>query len=317
MNTYLKYKPAWLQLLVFGSLCFGIYLVLGSLVQLFVAWMHDISVSDLQSVDYEKPGVIPALRSLQGLLTIVVFLIPSLIFAYLSHNRPLQYIGLKRPMPSNFWWLGLLLLIIAFPAAAWINKLNQDMHFPSFLKDTESAMRAAEESARKLIKAMLDMKGPADLALMLLIIALLPAIAEELFFRGVLQRLFIQVTKSPWMGIIITAMLFSAFHGQFLGFFTRMMLGILLGALYWYSGSILPSIIGHLVNNAIQVIYVYRDRTYIDQEHPLPPGFVIFSFVAILAILWYMRKISHTHYGEIYDTDDELILPARQDNQNE
>ena len=82
------------------------------------------------------------------------------------------------------------------------------------------------------------MKGPKDLLIMIFLVGMLPAIGEELFFRGILQKLFIQIFKKAWPGIIFTAFLFSAIHMQFMGFFPRMALGIILGALYWYSGSL-------------------------------------------------------------------------------
>ena len=310
MNSYLKYKPAWLQLVIFGSLSFGTYLTLGLVTYFGVAKLYGVPIEQLQELDFSKPGVVPALKMIQGILTVVIFLVPSLLFAYLSDRRACRYIGCKKPVPVNFWWLGFMLMVLAFPAASWLNQVNQQIHFPEWLKSAELSMRAAEESAAKLMKAMLDMKGLGDLAAMLFLIALLPAISEELFFRGVMQRLFIQIFRRPWTGIIITAILFSAFHGQFLGFFPRLMLGILLGAIYWYSGSIWPSIIAHFVNNGLQVLYVYKDKTYIDQEPTLQPVYVILSFAAIALILWYMNRISHTHYGELYDTDDDLILPS-------
>ncbi|WP_052273051.1 CPBP family intramembrane glutamic endopeptidase [Flavihumibacter solisilvae] len=313
MNTYLKFKPAWLQLVIFGSLTFGIYLSLGLIAFFGVSKVYGLSVEQLQQLSFEEPGVLSALKLLQGLLSVIIFLVPALLFSYLSDQRPFNYMGLKKPVPTRFLWLGLILMIIAFPAASWLNHLNQDLQFPSWLKSAETSMRAAEESASRLLKAMLEMHSLADLAGMLVLIALLPAICEELFFRGVLQRLFIQITHRPWLGIVITALLFSAFHGQFLGFFPRALLGILLGAIYWYSGSIWPSIIAHFVNNALQVIYVYRDSSYIDKEPAMQPVLIIFSIVAIAGLVWYMRRISHTHYGEIYDTDDELILPSRED----
>ncbi|MBC6491145.1 type II CAAX prenyl endopeptidase Rce1 family protein [Flavihumibacter stibioxidans] len=317
MNTYLKYKPAWLQLVIFGSLSFGTYLTLGLVTYFGVAKLYGVPVEQLQELDFSKPGVVSALKMIQGILTVVIFLVPSLLFAYLSDQRACRYIGCKKPVPLNFWWLGFMLMLLAFPAASWLNQLNQQIQFPEWMKSTELSMRAAEENAGRLMKAMLDMKGPSDLIAMLFLIALLPAVCEELFFRGVLQRLFIQIFRRPWTGIIITAVLFSAFHGQFLGFFPRLMLGVLLGAIYWYSGSIWPGIIAHFVNNALQVVYVYRDKTYIDQEPAILPVFVILSFAAIVLILWYMKRISHTHYGELYDTDDDLILPSRQKGNNQ
>lgn len=317
MTKYLKYKPAWIQLVIFGSLTFGMYLSFGLLAFFGTAKLFDLSTVQLQVMNFDEPGVLGALKLLQAILTIVIFLLPALVFAYLSDKRPLNYIGMKSPVPGRFWWIGVLLLILAFPLASWLNQVNQNIHLPAFMKATEDTMRAAEANANELMKAMLDMKNPADLAIMLIVVALLPAICEELFFRAVLQRLFIQIFRRPWTGIIITAILFSAFHGQFLGFFPRILLGILLGAIYWYSGSIWPAIIAHFIHNAIQVVYVYKDKTFIDKEPDMQPMVIILSALAVAGILWYIRRISLTHFGELYDTDDELILPTRDEGSRE
>ena len=113
------------------------------------------------------------------------------------------------------------------------------------------------------------MKNPGDLLKSVLMAGVLAAFGEELFFRGILQRLFIRVFKGAWPGIIFTAALFSAFHGQFMGFIPRMILGIILGALYWYSGSIIPAMIGHFIFNSGQLLLVYFKVTSLDSK-PVP-----------------------------------------------
>lgn len=314
MNTYLKYKPAWLQLVVFGSLTFGTYLSLGLVAFYGIAHGFGISVDDIRDMNFDKPQVALALKWLQALLSLAIFLVPAVLFAYLSDRRPFTFIGHKKPQPARFWWIGIVLMLIAFPTASWLNQLNQQIHLPASLKTTEDSLRAAEENASRLMKAFLDMQDLPDLLAMIMLVAVLPAICEELFFRGVLQRLFIQISRRPWVGIIITAILFSAFHGQFFGFFPRVLLGVLLGAIYWYSGSIWPAILGHFVNNAIQVVMVYQDKSFIDKEPVIQPMYVILSVLAVLGLLFYMRRISHTHFGEQYDTDDDLILPSQRTN---
>jgi len=314
MNTYLKYKPAWLQLVVFGSLTFGMYLALGLVAFYGIAQGMGVTLEDIQQMNLEKPGVVAALKWLQAILSVAIFLLPSIVFAYLSDRRPFAYIGHKAPQPPSFWWIGVALMLLAYPAASWLNMVNQQIHLPAAFKSMEASMRLAEDNAIKLMKAFLDMKSPTDLIAMLFLIAVLPAICEEFFFRGILQRLFIQISRRPWIGILITAVLFSAFHGQFFGFFPRLLLGILLGAIYWYSGSIWPAVLGHFVNNAVQVILVYRNKNFIEQEPVIEPVYVILSVLAIIGITWFMKRISHTHFGELYDTDDDLILPSRRTN---
>jgi len=317
MNTYLKYKPAWLQLVVFGSLTFGSYLALGLVAFYGVSASLGLSFDELQAMDTSNPRVLTAQKWLQALLSVAIFLVPSLLFAYLSDRRPLRFLGHKSPHPAGFWWIGIAVLLVAFPAASWLNQVNQQMHLPASMKATEDLLRAAELRVNEQMKAFLDMNSFGDLLTMLLVMAVLPAICEEIFFRGILQRIFIQISRRPWIGIIISAFLFSAFHGQFFSFFPRLLLGILLGAVFWYSGSIWPAILGHFVNNAIQVVMVYRDKSFIDQEPVMEPMVVVISVLAIVGLVYYMRKISHTHFGELYDTDDDLILPSHRNHNDQ
>src|SRR5207344_1198984 len=101
-----------------------------------------------------------------------------------------------------------------------------------------------------------------SLAINLFIIAFLPALGEELFFRGMMQKLFSQLTKNNHLAIIITSIIFSAIHLQFYGFLPRMVLGIFLGYLLVWSGSLWLPILAHFVNNASAVLF-----TFLDNQH--------------------------------------------------
>ncbi len=311
--TYLKYKPAWLQLVIFGLITCATYIILGTLTEWAVNAFYGLNFQDTLQPDLKNPTVVASLRVKQALLTIAFFGVSALFFAYKSDRLPLRYLGVKPPQPAVFWLITLLALPAAMPFANWLNDFNHQLHLPGSMASTENAIRAFEKRAEELTKALLNMRGTGDLLLMLLVVGVIPAVCEELFFRSVLQRIFIQITRRPWIGIVITATLFSLFHGQMLGFLPRLFLGILLGALYWYSGSIWMAMLAHFLNNAVQVLIYHYRRDLADAENLMPPLLVIGSLLAVVAIFWYMRRISHTHYGELYDTDDDLVLPSSKD----
>jgi membrane protease YdiL (CAAX protease family) len=91
----------------------------------------------------------------------------------------------------------------------------------------------------------------------LLMIGVIAAVGEELIFRGVLQRLMVGMVKNVHLAVVITAILFSAFHFQFFSFLPRFFLGIVLGYLLVYGRSIWYPILAHFINNAMGVIYYY------------------------------------------------------------
>ncbi len=136
------------------------------------------------------------------------------------------------------------------------------MQFPDWLSGIENWMKEKEMSAQKLTVAFLKMDTISSLFLNIIMISILPSIGEELIFRGIFQRLFAEWTKNIHWGIVIAAFLFSAMHMQFYGFLPRMLLGILLGYLFYWSGSIWVPILGHFVNNTTAVIiyYFYADE---------------------------------------------------------
>jgi membrane protease YdiL (CAAX protease family) len=311
MSTYLKYKPAWMQLMIFGSLTIGIYLALSILIAIVFAMKFSISLADMQKIDFNNPAFIPALKIYQAISVVALFIAPSLVFGYLSHKKPLHYLGFKRAVPTGSLVIAVVIIMAAFPMVAWLSEVNHNMHLPDGMQATEKLLREAETRSNNLIKSFLVMKSPLDLVLSLLLLAALPAFAEELFFRGVLQRLFIHITRSPWTGIIFTAILFSALHGQFLGFIPRMVLGIVLGAMYWYSGSLWPGILAHFLNNAVQIVMVYYNPHFVDKEPDFSVGLVAGSTIAVIALTWYLRRISQTSYSEVYDTDDDFEIGSR------
>jgi membrane protease YdiL (CAAX protease family) len=130
----------------------------------------------------------------------------------------------------------------------------------------------------------------------LVIIALLPAIGEEVVFRGVLQRQVQRVIFPTWLAILIAAAIFSAIHLQFEGFLSRWLLGVLLGWLYWQTGNLWVPAIAHFFNNAIQVLgqYLYKnDISTVDLEKDIDVPWY-FALVSLVLVLWIIRNNAST-----------------------
>ena len=170
-------------------------------------------------------------------------------------------------------------------------------------------MKASEEATAKQIGFMLKRNTVQDLFLNLVLIAVFAGVGEELFFRGVLQRLFIKIFKNPWAGILVTAFIFSAIHLQFYGFIPRFILGILLGLLYWYSGSLWPSIIAHFVYDAFAVVMIWFNPALAEQDSvTVSLGnqtlLAAISLILIIIIVILMKKRSTNSYEAVYARDN-------------
>lgn len=236
-----------------------------------------------------------------------LFLIPSLVFAYLSDRKnPSGYLQLRQPWSPVYWMIGISILILAVPLVELTAQWNRDLPFDA---GTLKWITEMEDKAGKTLKLLLASTTVESLVLNIIFIAVFAAVGEELVFRGVLQRIFIKGFRSPWAGIIFTAFLFSFFHMQFFGFFPRFLLGILLGALYWYSGSLWTAILAHFVYDAffITLAWYYPKlvndpaATVVDPSSKIIVS--IISAVLVGVLIWMMRKNSLTQYQEIYAGD--------------
>jgi len=309
MQTYLKTRPAWIQLLLFLGMAFALFMIAVLVGTGVLSKMTGVSVFDFQNAktwDLSNPSLLTFIRGMLVLQFLFLFLIPCWLFAYYSDPHPMNYLGLNRPSNQIYWLLGLALILVAYPFVEYTGYLNQKI---SFGQSTNQWMKSMEEDAARQIKFMLQNHTTSELIKNLIFISLFAGIGEELFFRGVLQRIFIRMTKNPWMGIVLTAAIFSGIHFQFYGFFPRFLLGILLGAIYWYSGSLWTAILAHFLYDASVIVFLYinpqamNDTTILKgQEIQLLAGALV-SLLLTIFLLRHLRKKSVTSYEEIYKDD--------------
>lgn len=139
------------------------------------------------------------------------------------------------------------------PLIGWLSEINMTIPLPDFL------MRS-EEVAALIIDHFFDSPGIGRFMVNMLMIALIPAIGEELFFRGIIQQYLSRGLKSIHLAVIITAFIFSFFHFQFQGFIPRMGLGILFGYLMIWSRSVWLPVLAHFINNGSAVVIEFLNK---------------------------------------------------------
>lgn len=249
---------------------------------------------------YDKgthPGIVGALRLLQCMAAIGTFVLPAILGAFLFSPRILPYLGLDKKITVPVAGLVFLLVLISIPFINWLSYINQGLHLPASLKSVETWMKASEEQALRITQLLLGAATVTDLLSNLFVIALLPAIGEELFFRGMVQKQFEALTQHRTAAILLTSLLFSALHLQFFGFLPRFLLGVLLGLLYAWSGSLWLSVLAHFVNNAGVVVLswvIARSNTNINPDMiGLEPGQEMLLGISVfmsLAGIWLLRK---------------------------
>jgi len=234
--------------------------MLFTLISLAVAsFVYQISINDLKDVVLEpdNPFALPVMKIIQTLTSLGSFVIPPFILAFLFSLPGEDYLFLRKNNSSLTFFLVIGLMISAVPLINFLADLNSRMNFPSFLGTLEEWMKEKEKDAAALTKKFLDIKTTPELFFNLGMIALIPALGEELLFRGIVQRIFSDWAKNAHAGIWISAMLFSAMHLQFYGFIPRLLLGVLLGYMLVWSGSLWLPIVAHFFNNASAVIFIF------------------------------------------------------------
>jgi len=182
-------------------------------------------------------------------------------------------------------FMGILLMAVSLPLVLYALNINQQIPLPEIFK---SAGAQAEEA----LKGLLKMDNLAELFANIVLVALLPALGEELVFRGVVQQQLMRRIANPWVAILVSSIVFSAAHFQFDGFLPRMMLGFLLGWLYWRTRNFWVPVAGHFFNNGIQVVgqYLYsRELSTVDLEKEIQ---VPWEFAAISAFMvWAVMRL--------------------------
>lgn len=204
----------------------------------------------------------------QGLSSIMMFVVPPIVYYCITRKeRPMRALGLREV--GQPWLLYILIsvavMFVSLPVTNQLGAWNEGMSFGTAFAKLEEYMKTLEEAAQAATEKMLHVDTFGGLLLNLLIIALIPAIGEELTFRGVLQQSLTR-KMNPHIAIFLSAGIFSFIHFQFYGFLPRMFLGLLLGYLFYITNSLWTNILMHFINNGTVVVLYYLSNKGVDVD---------------------------------------------------
>jgi membrane protease YdiL (CAAX protease family) len=212
-----------------------------------------ISSGEDTSLNLDDPNMILMMKLVQTVAVVFIFIAPAVAFAILWTREGLRYLGMSIKPAFSTTLIASIGMVVALPLINGLAELNQRMQLPASLHHLEEWMKRSEDTAAKMTEAFMQGTDISTLFLNLFVIAFMAAISEELFFRGMLQKVLIECFKNKHVSIWIGAILFSAFHMQFYGFIPRMFMGAYLGYLFLWTGSLWPGIIAHFMNNGLAV----------------------------------------------------------------
>ena len=293
----------------------GVGLVLAGIVSIvIVKYTLGVPLNDLAAAILD-PKNIQVSRFVQFASTFLLFALPAFVFATIVNRKPFRYLGFNTRSNSRQFYIVLLLVIAALFAQSTISHLNEMIPLS---KSLETKFKQMEDEYAKEVLSMAQMKNFGDYIYALVILAFLPAVFEEMFFRGAVQQAFIGLFRNAFWGILITSIFFSAAHFSFYGFLTRMFLGMLLGYIFYYGKNIWLNITAHFLNNAVVVTSLYMlsrsgkltEKSMQDDNYPVFIG--LLAIIAVFALFTFFRResiktvqVTSDGVTEQYEIDDE------------
>lgn len=257
------------------------------------------SVTALLTQLFAEPDKIPngwnALMIMQGTVHFFSYLLPTLIYWFYIERRTISDLSTSRKPAPYIWALAFVLVLAFIPANSKFIEWNQAMDLPDALSGLEKWMRDKEDQLSVMTEFLTSYHSFGQLLVALFVVTLLPALGEEMLFRGVIQTKLFQELRNIHVAIWVSAAIFSAIHFQFYGFLPRMMLGALFGYLYYWTGNLWVAILAHFVNNGFVLVMMYLHNVglieiNIEEAKSMPMLLILASVVVSAGILGVVRR---------------------------
>jgi membrane protease YdiL (CAAX protease family) len=252
---YFRIYPLGFQLFLFLLMVLVLLSTCASCLYILLPKIAGIDFAQLSGITESSPyRLIKISVMVQGIASVAMFLLPSLLFAYLTHPKPMGYVGFRKPAKPVHLLLAVLLMLGAMPILeqiqSWVGLIN-----------FSTSIKASQAQSEATMKAFLTMPTFGDLLRTFLVVAIIPAIGEELFFRGILTRLIFKWSKSIVFSIFFTSCIFAFTHTNIYGFVSIALAGALLATVYYLTSSLWCGILAHMCFNGTNIILVYLGRT--------------------------------------------------------
>ncbi len=260
----------------------------------------DTVFSFLGGKDFNNSNQVAFLKYMQIISHFAIFIIPAFFYAWLFENGWNRFFMFSKKINVYLMFFGAVVMLSMLPFVNYLVEINKLFHLPQSMQNIEKWMKLSEKTAEEIIKVFLNTKTISGLIVNLFMIAIIPAIGEELIFRGIIQRNLSQWFGNAHIAVFVTAFIFSVVHLQFYGFFPRLFLGGLLGYMFLWTGNIWLPIFAHFINNATAVSvawlytsgYIKTDMSNLANFNHNPTLVICFSLFAFFSLLlfWYITK---------------------------
>ena len=242
------------------------------------------------------PKYVNAFKVMQSVSSILIFFVPAYITARIVSNKPFERLGFKGGLKMDRILIAIFLMLSVLPFVAWLGDVNKAVPVGAELRKMFDNFESQFENQ---VKQLAQFKSPVDYISALFVIAIMPALVEEVFFRGGLQKVLHRWLINPHVAILATSVIFSLIHFSFYGFLPRIALGMMLGYIFYFTGNIWYAILGHFFNNGLMVtvLYVqYLNSKTIDPKvgESAPWWAAIISMILVLFLFSRLRRMAAT-----------------------
>lgn len=260
--------------------------IIGNVLLMGLLWTQglslsaDISLSELISTADQKWIVLSGI----GLNHLSAFTGSAVIYwLFVREGAFAKYFQLFPSIDHSLLGLSILLLICSYPLVGAAGLLTEYIAIPVW-------MQSLSDDYSSVMQGLFAGKGLWRLLLNILVLAALPAVGEELIFRGIVQKELHGLDINPHVVIVLTSVIFSAIHLQVEGFLPKFLISLVLCYVYYWGKSLWYPVILHFFNNAFMTIALYMGTEEFQNSTSEPtPAFpwlgVIFSlFLCALVI---------------------------------
>lgn len=267
-------------------------MIIGSGIALALLAGQPGGVADL-TIAMKNPANAGLLRLIQSISVVLSMILPVLLIGWLVNRRPLQLIGFRTAVQGRQLLLVLGIVVFSVMVAGALGYLNKAIGLSPNLK---AEFDRLEKAYAEQVAMMVDLKSVGGYLASLLLLAVLPAVGEEMLFRGGLQNFLTRATQRPWLSIVIVGILFSLIHFSFFAFLPRLFLGVVLGAIFLYTQNLWLSVFAHFLNNAFAVtaMYVYVRRGKALEEAMNDDMVSYWAFLALPVLVYLLFRLRET-----------------------
>ncbi len=259
-------------------------------------WIFDLSRPDIMAI-LQNPNAYPngviTLHTIQAIGQLGGFVLTAYLFLSFYKKNFCSFLKLnKKP---NIKLAAIMLLIIAalLPIAAFIGYFNQQIPIPNIAGLRES-LTQLDEKSKHIIEEMLKMKNPGQLAYTLFFLAVVPAVSEEIFFRGLFQQYLTKFSNKPLIAILATSLLFAVMHFKYSQILPIFLMSLALGYVFYLTKNLLYPILLHFLNNGIMVVITYIEQSNTENsilnDQQMPPIAYVLGACVLLIIGYTLLK---------------------------